>query len=124
MQIECKIILHFIRVYTVEKDKNNLQTKCIFCFENYNLIPLDIYNGLSHLDERFNKYTKRWLLFNRFIIVPHFLDKHENNNNNKNNNNKVYIFICLNNQLNKSILGNHQSDQQFGTGVGLIFCNL
>ena len=45
--MKCSIMLHFIRVYTVCNGKNDLQTKeyTIF-FENDNLTPLDMYNGL------------------------------------------------------------------------------
>ena len=44
--VKCSIMLHFIRVYTVCKgEKDNQTIKTIF-FENYNLTPLDMYNGL------------------------------------------------------------------------------
>ena len=36
--------LHFIRVYTVCKVKKNTMS-----FENYNLAPLKLYNGLSQV---------------------------------------------------------------------------
>ena len=54
---------HFIRVHTVYKDKNAFQTKNTIFFENYNLTPLDMYNGLSQvccikLEGRIHKYTK------------------------------------------------------------------
>ena len=39
--------LHFIRVYTVCKVKKNTM---VFFFENYNLAPLKLYNGLSKVD--------------------------------------------------------------------------
>ena len=49
-QMKCSIMLHFIRVYTVCKGMKNLQTKqCNMFNENYNLTPLDMYNGLSHV---------------------------------------------------------------------------
>ena len=38
--------LHFIRVYTVEV-KNTFRQKNTIFFENYNLTPLDMYNGLA-----------------------------------------------------------------------------
>ena len=41
---------HFIRVYTVCIRKKDLQNKEYSNFEkNYNLTPLDIYNGLSQV---------------------------------------------------------------------------
>ena len=43
--MKCSIMLHFIRVYTVCEGKNDLQT----IFENFNLTPLDMYNGLSQV---------------------------------------------------------------------------
>ena len=58
-------VRHFIRVYTVCKGKKDLQTKIynIFFF-NYNLAPLDMYNGLSQVyciksEGRIHKYTFR-----------------------------------------------------------------
>ena len=49
-QMKCSIMLHFIRVYTFCKGMKNLQTKqCNMFNENYNLTPLDMYNGLSHI---------------------------------------------------------------------------
>ena len=43
-QMKCSIMLHFIRVYTVFKDKKKIfrQKNTIF-FSNYNLTPLDMY---------------------------------------------------------------------------------
>ena len=41
---------HFVRVYTVCKGQKDLQTKVKeFLFENYNLTPLEVYNGLSQV---------------------------------------------------------------------------
>ena len=40
---------HFIRVYTICKGKKGLQTKEYNIFENDNLTPLDMYNGLSKI---------------------------------------------------------------------------
>ena len=37
----------FIRVYTACKDKLIFRQKDSIFFENYNLTPLDMYNGLS-----------------------------------------------------------------------------
>ena len=48
-QMKCSRMLHFIRVYTVCEGKKDLQTKEYTIFENYNLTPLDMYNGLSHV---------------------------------------------------------------------------
>ena len=48
-QMKCCIMLHFIRVYTVCKCKKDLQTKNTIFFYNYNLTPLDMYNGLSQV---------------------------------------------------------------------------
>ena len=45
--MKCSIMLHFIWVYTVCKGKKYLQRKNTIFFENYNLTPLDMYNGLS-----------------------------------------------------------------------------
>ena len=42
------IMLHFIRVYTVKVKQIFRQKNTIF-FENYNLTPLDKYNGLSQV---------------------------------------------------------------------------
>ena len=39
------ILLDFIRVYTVKKVKKNFRQKNTIFFENYNLTPLDWYNG-------------------------------------------------------------------------------
>ena len=44
--MKCSIILHFIRIYTVCKGKKDLRQKNTISF-NYNLTPLDMYNGLS-----------------------------------------------------------------------------
>ena len=47
-QMKCSIMLHFIRVYSVKvKKKNIFKQNNTIVFENYNLIPLDMYNGLS-----------------------------------------------------------------------------
>ena len=41
---------YFIRAHTVCRGKNDLQTKEYnILFENYNLTPLDMYNGLSQV---------------------------------------------------------------------------
>ena len=49
-QMKCSILLHFIWVYTVCKGKNDLQTnKYNIFFQNYKLITLEKYNGLSHI---------------------------------------------------------------------------
>ena len=48
-QMKCSKMLHFIRVYTVCKGKKDLQTKKYILF-NFNLTPLDIYNGLSQVN--------------------------------------------------------------------------
>ena len=45
------------------KGINNLQTKEYYILNNYNLIPLDMYNGLSQVycfkpDEGIHKYTR------------------------------------------------------------------
>ena len=61
-QMKCSIMLHFIRVLTVCKAKKDIQTNIIF-LENYNLTPLDMYNGLSEVycikpEGIINKYTK------------------------------------------------------------------
>ena len=57
--------MHFIRVYTVERLKKELQTKEYNFFENYNLIHvyLDMYNELSQVyyikpEGRIHWYTK------------------------------------------------------------------
>ena len=47
--MKCSIMLHFIRVYTVCKGKKDIQTKNMISFENYNLAPLVMYNGLSQV---------------------------------------------------------------------------
>ena len=45
-QMKCHIKWHFIRVYTISWDKNDLQWEKIqLSSENYNLWPLDIHNG-------------------------------------------------------------------------------
>ena len=45
-QMKSRIMLHFTRVYTICKGKKkDLQTKEPNIFENYKLIPLDMYNG-------------------------------------------------------------------------------
>ena len=54
-QMKCSIMLHFIRVYTVCKGKKDLQTKNVVFFENYNMTPLDMYNGLP----KFNVSTQK-----------------------------------------------------------------
>ena len=46
---EMQQMLHFIRVCTVCKGKNDRQTKEYNIFENYYLTPLDMYNGLSQV---------------------------------------------------------------------------
>ena len=43
-QMKSSMMLHFIRVYTVCKGKKDLRTTDFFF--NYNLTPLDTYNGL------------------------------------------------------------------------------
>ena len=43
------IMLYFFRVYTVCKGKKDIQTKEYNIFLNYNLKPLDMYNGLSQV---------------------------------------------------------------------------
>ena len=48
-QIKCSIMLHFIRVYTVCKGKKDLRQKNTLSFQNYNLTPLDVYNGPSEV---------------------------------------------------------------------------
>ena len=52
IQMKCRII---IRVYTVCKGKKEIQTKNTIFFENYNLTPLDMYNGS---EGRIHWYTK------------------------------------------------------------------
>ena len=47
--MKCSIMLHFIRVYTVCEGKKDLLTKECNILFNYNLTPLDIYNGLSQV---------------------------------------------------------------------------
>ena len=44
--MKCHIMWHFIRVYNVCYGKKDHRQKIQFFF-NYNLTPLDIYNGLS-----------------------------------------------------------------------------
>ena len=46
--VKCSIMLHFIRVYTVKVKQISRQKKTII-FENYNLTPFDMYNGLSQV---------------------------------------------------------------------------
>ena len=46
---EMQQMLHFIRAYTFCKGKKDLQTKENIFFLNYNLTPLDMYNGLSQV---------------------------------------------------------------------------
>ena len=46
--MKCRIMRHFIRVYTVKVKKIFRQNNTIF-FLNYNLTPLDMYNGLSQV---------------------------------------------------------------------------
>ena len=49
-QMKCSIMLHFIRVYTVCIDKKKIfRQKISIFFENYNLTPLDMYNGLYQI---------------------------------------------------------------------------
>ena len=43
------IMLHSIWIYTICKGKKDLQTNEFNIFENYNLTPLDMYNGLSQV---------------------------------------------------------------------------
>ena len=47
-QIKCHIMGHFIRAYTV-KVKIYSDKKYIIFFKNYNMMPPDMYNGLSHI---------------------------------------------------------------------------
>ena len=47
-QMKCSIMRHFIRVSTVKVTKIFRQKNTIF-LENYNLTPLDMYNGLSQM---------------------------------------------------------------------------
>ena len=59
---------YFIMGYTVTvKIKKDLQTKNSLFFENYNLTPLDMYNGLSQV--YFIKPEGRMIHINSFI--PH-----------------------------------------------------
>ena len=46
-KMKCSIMLHFIRVYTICKGKEDLQAKEYNIFENYNSTTLDMYNGQS-----------------------------------------------------------------------------
>ena len=48
-QMKCSIMLHFIRVYTVFIGEKIFRKKITIFFENYNLIPLDMFNGLFHV---------------------------------------------------------------------------
>ena len=49
-QIQCCIMRHFIWVYIACYGKTDNQTKRIqYFFLNYNLTPLDMYNGLSQV---------------------------------------------------------------------------
>ena len=60
--MKCDIMLHFIRVYTVDQDKKKYNI-----FLNYNLTSLDMYNGLSqvflHQTRRKNPLVYEGLFF-------------------------------------------------------------
>ena len=45
-KMKCSIMLHFISVYSVCKGKKILRQKNTILFVNYNLAPLDMFNGL------------------------------------------------------------------------------
>ena len=60
---------HFIRVYTVCKGKNDLQTKKYNSFQNYYPTSLDMYKGLSqetveilYQNKRNNPLVYKWLI--------------------------------------------------------------
>ena len=44
-QMKCRMLRHFIWVYTVCLGKKDIQTKMQYVLLNYNLAPLDMYNG-------------------------------------------------------------------------------
>ena len=48
-QMECSMMLHFIRVYTTLKVRKIFRQKNTFCFENYKLTPLNMNNALSQI---------------------------------------------------------------------------
>ena len=48
--MKCSIMLHFIRAYIVCRVEKRSSDKIIqYILENYNLTPLDMYNGLSQV---------------------------------------------------------------------------
>ena len=48
-QMKCRVMWHFIRLYTVKVKKNFRQNKAV-CFYYYKLTPLAIYNGSFQLN--------------------------------------------------------------------------
>ena len=71
--MKCRMMRHFIRVYTVCKVNKILRQKNIF-FLNYNPTPLDMYNGLSEVycikpEGKIHYYTKGKCLCRPQIII-------------------------------------------------------
>ena len=73
-QIKCSIILHFIGVFTVCKCQKALQTNTFF--SNYNLTPLEMYNGLSKFivlsqkEESMNNLSINYIIVSLLCLLP------------------------------------------------------
>ena len=79
-QMKCSIMLHFIRVFTAFKGKKNLQTNFFFSSKLiYNLIPLDMFNGLARVycikpEGRIHYYTKD--LTPKIFMINNYCNSH------------------------------------------------